>query len=111
MLHAFNGLPVRSDEGASMLLRRTYEVMALLVLVFAVTCVIGGFYSAVSGGGFYALFLGLVVGGFSAAIAFVIYKFASGPAQAGLKVLGIDEKAEVMKAESLKRKPAKVSAR
>jgi uncharacterized membrane protein len=94
-----------------MLLRRTYEVLALLILIFAVTCVIGGFYNAVNGGGFYALMLGVIVAAFSATIAFVIYKFASGPAQAGLRTLGIDEKAQIMKAESLKRKPAKVSAR
>ena len=94
-----------------MLLRRMYEVSAALTALFGVWCVIGGFIGAVSGNGFEALMLGLVIGGFAAAVAFVIWKFASGPAAAGLKTLGVDEKAEVMKAESLKRKPAKVSAR
>ena len=94
-----------------MLLRRAYEVSAALIALFGVWCIIGGFIGAVSGNGFEALLLGLVMGALSAAIAFVIWKFASGPAAAGLKTLGVDEKAEVMKAESLKRKPAKVSAR
>ncbi len=94
-----------------MLLRRTYEVSAALIALFGVWCILGGFIGAVSGNGLEALLLGLVMGAFAASIAFVIWKFASGPAAAGLKTLGVDEKAEVMKAESLKRKPAKVSAR
>jgi hypothetical protein len=94
-----------------MLLRRMYEVLAALAALFGVVCVIGGFINAVSGRGFDALFLGVIVGGFSAAVAFVILKFASGPALAGVKTLGVDEKAEIMKAESLKRKPPKAAAR
>jgi hypothetical protein len=94
-----------------MLLRRIYEVTAGLIALFGLWCIVGGFIGAVSGRGFDALLLGVVVGGFSAAIAFVIYKFASGPAEAGLRTLGVQEKAELMKAESLKRKPAKVAAR
>jgi hypothetical protein len=94
-----------------MLLRRVYEVSAALIALFGVWCMIGGFIGAVSGNGFEALLLGLVMGAFSAAVAFVIWKFASGPAASGLKTLGVDEKAEVMKAESLKRKPAKITVR
>jgi hypothetical protein len=88
-----------------------YEVLAALIALFGVVCVIGGFINAVSGRGFDALFLGVIVGGFSAAVAFVIWKFASGPALAGVRTLGVDEKAEIMKAESLKRKPPKAAAR
>lgn len=94
-----------------MLLRRIYEVSAALIALFGVWCILGGFFGAVSGNGLEALLLGLVLGGFAASIAFVIWKFASGPAAAGLTTLGVDEKAATMKAESLKRKPAKVSAR
>jgi hypothetical protein len=94
-----------------MLLRRIYEVIAALVALFGAVCVIGGFYNAVNGSGFDALLLGVVIGAFSAAIAFVIWKFASASAAAGVNTLGVDEKAELMKAESLKRKPPKAAAR
>jgi hypothetical protein len=94
-----------------MLLRRIYEVTAGLIALFGMICIVGGFINAVSGKGFDALLLGLVVGGFAAAVAFVTWQFASGPAVAGVRTLGVEEKAEIMKAESLKRKPPKAAAR
>jgi hypothetical protein len=44
-------------------------------------------------------------------IGFVILKLATGPAEAGIEVLGIEDKALEEKEKSLARKPQKVAAK
>jgi hypothetical protein len=95
-----------------MLLRRIYQVSGWMFLALAAYSLIMALFTAFRAGNPVAsLVLGLLVSGFCAALGFIILKFATGPAEAGIDVLGIEDKAIEEKAKSLVRKPQKVAAK
>jgi hypothetical protein len=94
-----------------MLLRRVYTLLGWVFIVLGAFFLISGFINGLSKGNFSTVFLGLVLGAFLGISGFIIRTFAQGPAEAGIMYLGVDEKANLEKAASLLRKPAKVAAK
>ncbi len=91
-----------------MILRRIYEISAYITIAIALFCLASGFIGAVSGKGIEALLLGIVMAGFVAVCGFMIREFALSGEKKGKLYVGVTEKSEIMKAESLARKPQKV---
>ncbi len=91
-----------------MILRRLYEVSAYLTAALALFCLVSGFIGAVSGKGAEALVLGVILAGFIVICGFIIREFALSGEKKGKLYVGVAEKSEIMKAESLARKPQKV---
>jgi hypothetical protein len=89
-----------------MILRWIYQLTAVACFIIAAWCLVGGFSN---GGGFDGIILGLMSALFMAVTGFAIWKFAIGPAEAGIKVLGVDAKALLEKEASLQRKPQKAA--
>jgi hypothetical protein len=93
-------------EVLEMILRWIYQLTAVACFLIAAWSLVGGF---ANGGGFDGIVLGLMSALFMAVTGFVIWKFAVGPAEAGIKVLGVDAKALLEKEASLQRKPQKAA--
>lgn len=91
-----------------MILRRLYEWSAYLTGALALACLVSGFIQAVTGSGFGALVLGAVLALFVGVCGFVIREFALSGEKKGANYVGVAEKSQIMKAESLARKPQKV---
>ena len=92
-----------------MILRRLYEISAYLTVALALFCLVSGFINAVSGkGGIDSLVLGVVLAAFVGVSGFIIREFALSGEKKGQTYVGVAEKSEIMKAESLARKPQKV---
>jgi hypothetical protein len=94
-----------------MILRRLYEVSAYLTVALALFCLVSGFINAVSGTsgkGAESLALGVVLAAFVGVCGFIIREFALSGEKKGQLYVGVAEKSEIMKAESLARKPQKV---
>jgi uncharacterized membrane protein len=92
-----------------MILRRLYEISAYLTIALALFCLVSGFINAVSNnGGVESLVLGVVLAAFVAVSGFIIREFALSGEKKGQLYVGVAEKSEIMKAESLARKPQKV---
>lgn len=91
-----------------MILRRLYEISAYLTGALALFCLVSGFISAVTGGKVEALILGVITAAFVAVCGFIIREFALSGEKKGARYVGVAEKSEIMKAESLARKPQKV---
>lgn len=83
-----------------MLLRRIYQTFGILIMLFSVYILVMSFTNIGQG----SLSLGLALAAFKAVIGFIIYKFATGPAESGINVLGISEKALSEKEKSLAKK-------
>lgn len=98
-----------------MLLRRIYQIIGWFFLAFAAYSLINGVVVRtliVRSGDFVgSVVLGLFLAALSGVIGFVILKLATGPAEAGIEVLGIEDKALEEKEKSLVRKPQKVPAK
>ena len=95
-----------------MLLRRIYQVSGWLFLALAAYSLIMALFTAFRAGNPVAsLVLGVLVAGLCAVLGYIILKFATGPAEAGIEVLGIDDKALEEKEKSLVRKPQKAAAK
>ncbi len=91
-----------------MILRRLYEVTGYLTIALALFCLVSGFFNAITGKGAEALILGFVTAVFVGISGFVIREFALSGEKKGQLYVGVAEKSEIMKAESLARKPQKV---
>ncbi|MEY4531384.1 MAG: hypothetical protein RLZZ156_2105 [Deinococcota bacterium] len=91
-----------------MILRRLYEISAYLTVALALFCLVSGFINAVSGQGPESLVLGVVLAAFVGVCGFVIREFALSGEKKGQNYVGVNEKSQIMKAESLARKPQKV---
>ena len=91
-----------------MILRRLYEISAYLTVALALFCLVSGFINAVSGKGAESLVLGVVLAAFVGVCGFVIREFALSGEKKGQTYVGVNEKSQIMKAESLARKPQKV---
>jgi hypothetical protein len=92
------------------ILRAIYQAIGWLVLALGALFVVLGVYRALlDGAGFSAIVVGLLVGAFLIALGWVIRQLATGPARGGIKVLGVDEKANYEKSKAIARKasPAK----
>ncbi len=91
-----------------MILRRLYEISAYLTGALALFCLVSGFINAVSGKGAESLILGVILAAFVGVCGFMIREFALSAEKKGKFYVGVAEKSEIMKAESLARKPQKV---
>jgi hypothetical protein len=89
-------------------LRRVYEVTGYLMFVLALVCLVSGFIGAVTGDGFDALLLGVITAVFLAVCGYITRVFAISAEAGGKRYVGVEEKSEIMRAESLARKPQKV---
>jgi uncharacterized membrane protein len=89
-------------------LRRIYEVIGYLTFLLALVCLVSGFVGAVTGRGFEALVLGVIMAVFLGICGYITRVFAISGEVKGKSYVGIDEKSEIMRAESLVRKPQKV---
>lgn len=98
-----------------MLLRRIYQIIGWFFLAFAAYSLINGLVVRtliVRSDDFVgSVVLGLFLAALSGIVGFVILKLATGPAEAGIEVLGIEDKALEEKEKSLVRKPQKVAAK
>jgi uncharacterized membrane protein len=95
-----------------MILRRLYEWSGYLTGALALFCLVSGFIQAVTGAGTWAsLLLGFVLAVFVGICGFIIREFALSGEQKGQKYVGVAEKSQLMKAESLARKPQKVTVK
>jgi hypothetical protein len=94
-----------------MILRRLYEWSAYLTGALALFCLVSGFLQAVTGAGAGALILGVVLAVFVGICGFVIREFALSGEKKGQRYVGVAEKSQIMKAESLARKPQKVTVK
>lgn len=91
-----------------MILRRLYEVTGYLTVALALFCLVSGFINAITGKGAESLVLGVVTAVFVGICGFVIREFALSGEKKGQSYVGVAQKSEIMKAESLARKPQKV---
>jgi hypothetical protein len=99
------------NRGSAMILRRLYEWSAYLTGALALFCLVSGFIQAVTGAGAGALILGAVLALFVAISGFIIREFALSGEKKGKGYVGVAEKSQIMKAESLARKPQKVTVK
>ncbi|HWG84314.1 MAG TPA: hypothetical protein VNT60_02435 [Deinococcales bacterium] len=90
-----------------MLLRAIYQAAGWITLALGALFVVLGLYRAIFDEvGLNAIVIGLFVGAFLIALGWVIRQFATGPAQGGIEVVGVAEKAETEKTKALGRKAA-----
>ncbi len=109
MLHSLHlGLEVLAIRGFDVVLRRIYEVIGYLTFLLALVCLVSGFIGAVTGRGFEALVLGLTTAVFLGVCGYIIRVLAISAEVRGKRYVGVEEKSEIMRAESLVRKPQKV---
>ncbi len=98
-----------------MLLRRVYQIIGWFFLAFAAYSLINGLVVRtliVKSDNFVgSIVLGVFLAALSAVLGFMILKLATGPAEAGIEVLGIEDKALEEKEKSLVRKPQKAPAK
>jgi hypothetical protein len=106
------GASIRArNRGLAMILRRLYEWSAYLTGALALFCLVSGFIQAVTGGNAGSLALGVVLALFVGISGFVIREFALSGEKKGQAYVGVAEKSQIMKAESLARKPQKVTVK
>ena len=67
-----------------MLMRRLYQGLGLVLLAFAAFTFVMAIIRLFAGGGIGALVLGVTLGAVVGALGFIVYAFATGPAQRGL---------------------------
>ena len=88
-----------------MLMRRLYQGLGLVLLAFAAFTFVMAIIRLFAGGGIGALVLGVTLAAVVGALGFIVYAFATGPAQRGLHYFGVVQKAEIERSKSLERKP------
>jgi hypothetical protein len=98
-------------RGLTMILRRLYEWSGYLTGALALFCLVSGFIQAVTTSSAASLVLGVVLAVFVGISGFVVREFALSGEKKGQTYVGVAEKSQIMKAESLARKPQKVTVK
>jgi hypothetical protein len=99
------------NRGSAMILRRLYEWSGYLTGALALFCLVSGFIQAVTTSSPGSLVLGIVLAVFVGISGFIIREFALSGEKKGQAYVGVAEKSQIMKAESLARKPQKVTVK